>query len=242
MRPLRRPPRRPSPAALLAAVALAAGASACPAGAQLFSLPVVQSPFPGRPFAVALDGGTASDGVRMGGVAIAAHRPAGRTVAALGIGRAGGFERARATYGARLSYALRFGESGALAAAPFAGYGVVARGDSTQNPGREPRLSGSLTVVPVGAGLGYRRQLFGRAAAVHLTPQAQWWRRGAGGGLTSASTWFGRVGAGVDVALTTQIGLSLAGEFGASTADVSAGPRGRVFGVALSYAPARRRR
>lgn len=241
MRPLRSPSPGSSPAALLAAVALAAAASARPADAQLFGLPVVQSPFPGRPFAVALDGGTASDGVRVGGVAIAAHRPAGRIVAALGIGRADGFERVRTTYGARLSYGLRLGESGALGAAPFAGYGVVGRGDTTQNAGREPRLTGSLTVVPVGAGLGYRRQLFGRAAAVHLTPQAQWWRRGEGSGVASASTWFGRVGAGVDVAVTTQIGLSLASEFGASTADVSAGPRGRVFGVALSYAPARRR-
>lgn len=241
MRPLCRLPRRPSPAALLAAVALAAAASARPASAQLFGLPVVQSPFPGRPFAVALDGGTASDGVRVGGVAIAAHRPAGRIVATLGIGRADGFERVRTTYGGRLSYALRLGESGAIAAAPFAGYGAIARGDATQNPEREPRLTGSLSIVPVGAGLGYRRLLFGRAAAVHLTPQAQWWRRAEGSGVASASTWFGRVGAGVDVAITSQIGLSLASEFGASTADVTAGPRGRLFGIALSYAPARRR-
>jgi hypothetical protein len=190
-----------------------------------------------------VDGGTASDGVRMGGLAIAARRPGGRLAATLGVGRAQGFEAARTTYGARLAFALRFGESGAVAAAPFAGYGRVTRGDSVRlQNAPEPRLLGNLIIVPVGVGLGYRRLLAGRVLALHVTPQAQYWRRGASAGRTGATTWFGRAAVGADVGVTEQVGVSLAYEGGAATGDLTTGPRSGVFGAALSYAPGRRRR
>jgi hypothetical protein len=212
------------------------------AEAQLYGMPTVQSPFPGRPFAVAVDGGTASDGVRVGGIAVAARRPGGRLAATLGIGRAQGFEAARTTYGARLAFALRFGESGAIGAAPFAGYGRVAAGASTRlATAAEPRLLGSLVSVPVGVGLGYRRLVVGRPLALHVTPQAQYWRRGAASGRPGASTWFGRAAVGADVAVTQQIGVSVGYEDGGSSRDVTVGPRSGVIGVALSYAPGRRR-
>ena len=236
----------PSAPGRLAAV-LAAGATlaASPgaAGAQLFGLPAVQSPFGGRPFAIALDGGSASDGVRVGGVAISARRPGGRLLASLGVGRARGFEAARTTYGGRLAFLLRFGETGALAVAPFGGYGRVQGGDSVRVAATgTPGLARSLAIVPVGAGIGYARAVAGRAVAVHVTPQAQWWRRGAAGTLESEATWYGRAAVGADVAVTSQIGLSLAYEAGASAAAITDGPRKGVFGVALSYAPGRGRR
>jgi hypothetical protein len=232
---------RPCTLARPAALVLLSVAGARAGCAQVLGLPVVQSPFPGRPVAVAVDGGTGGDGVRVAGLALAARRPGGRLVATLGAGRAQGFEASRTSYGARLAFVLRFGESGALAAAPFAGYGRVAAGDSgriARSTG--PRLAGSLAIVPAGVGLGYRRLIAGRAAAVHVTPHAQLWRRGEAAGLPAASTWYGRVGVGADVAVTSQIGLGLAYEGGGSTADVAAGPRSGVFGVALSYAPGRR--
>jgi hypothetical protein len=236
------PSFRPT-APTVALLAVLAGTGPGVAGAQVLGLPVVQSPFPGRPLAVALDGGTASDGVRVAGLAIAAHRPAGRLVASLGVGRARGFEAPRTTYGGRLAYALRVGESGAIGVAPFVGYGRVQGGDSARVVAEgDPRLAGALTIVPVGAGFGYRRQVAGRAVVVHVTPQAQLWRRSPSGPLASLSTWYGRAAAGADVAVTSQIGLSLAYEGGGGTSDLTAGPRSGVFGVGLSYAPARRAR
>jgi hypothetical protein len=246
-----RPPRpsRPSApagvldAALLAGALLAALGAAPDAGAQVLGLPVVQSPFAGRPFAVALDGGTGSDGVRVGGLAITAHRPTGRLVASLGVGRVRGFEAPRTTYGGRLAYALRLGESGAIGVAPFVGYGRVSGGDTSRVlSGGDPRQAGSLGVLPAGVGLGYRRSVAGRPVVLHVTPQAQWWRRRATRGAASEATWYGRAAAGADVAVTPQIGLSLGYEGGGSTADVTAGPRRGVLGLALSYAPRRRER
>jgi hypothetical protein len=77
---------------------------------------------------------------------------------------------------------------------------------------------------------------------LHVTPQVQYWRRGRAGVIPAANTWYGRGAAGVDVGITSQIGLSLAYEAGGSSQIVTAGPRSRIFGLALSYAPARRRR
>lgn len=238
-------PRGVSIPALLAGATLAAGAAALApraAAAQVYGLPVVQSPFAGRPFAIAVDGGTASDGMRVGGLAVAAHRPAGRLVATLGAGRVRGFEAARTTYGGRLAFLLRFGQTGALGVAPFAGYGRVQGGDSASVGTGDPRLLGSLAVVPVGVGVGMRRAIAGRAVAVHVTPQAQWWRRGPAGTLTSQATWYGRAAVGADVAVTPRIGVSLAYEGGGSSVARTDGPRKGVFGLGLSYAPGRGRR
>jgi hypothetical protein len=238
-------PSRPFRLATATVAAILAGALPATGGAQVVGLPVVQTPFTGRPFAVAVDGGSAGDGVRVGGLAIAARRPGprGRLTAVLGVGRAGGFEGARTTYGGRIAYALRFGQTGAIAAAPFAGFGRMSGGDSTRVVrGGDPRLAGAVSIVPVGVGLGYQLALAGRAVAVHVTPQAQWWRRGEAAGAPSTSTWFGRAGAGVDVGITRQIGVSVAYEAGGSTSDRTAGPRSSVVGLALSYAPGGRPR
>lgn len=245
-----RSPRSSRPAAVaggLAAAVLAgavlAGATPRAAAAQVMGIPVAQSPFAGRPFAVALDGGSASDDIRVGGLAVAAHRPGGRLVATLGAGRVRGFEGPRTTYGGRLAFLLRFGASGALGVAPFAGYGRMQGGDSARvAQGGDLRQAGAIAVVPAGVGIGYRRLVAGRAVVAHVTPQAQWWRRAEAAGLPSASAWYGRAAVGADVAVTTQLGLSVAYEGGGSAGDVTAGPRQGVVGLALSYAPGRRAR
>jgi hypothetical protein len=231
---------RPTVAVVGLATAVLAGLLPAAGGAQVLGLPVAQSPFGGRPLAVAVDGGVGGDKVRVGGLAIAARRPAGRLVATLGVGRASGFEAARTTYGGRLAFLLRFGTSGALGAAPFAGFGRLTAGDSVRVArSGDPRLAGGVSIVPVGVGLGYRRLLAGRPVAVHVAPQAQWWRRGEAEGRESTSAWFGRAAVGADVAVTRQIGVSLAYEAGGSAAARTAGPRKSTVGLALSYAPGR---
>ena len=235
------PVLRSALAAAAAAATLAPGA----ARAQLLGLPAAQSPFAGRPFAVALDGGSAAEGVRVVGLAVAAHRPGPgrRLVATLGAGRARAtmFDAARTTYAGRLAFMLRFGETGTIGVAPFVGFGRVQGGDSTSViKNGDLRLGGALTVVPAGAGLGYRRLVAGRPVAVHVTPQAQYWRRGAALGRSGSNTWYGRGAVGADVAVTSQIGLSVAYEAGGAGGTVLDGPPANALGVALSYAPARR--
>jgi hypothetical protein len=119
----------------------------------------------------------------------------------------------------------------------------VSGGDSARvAQSNDPRLARSLAIVPLGVGLGYQRAVAGRAVTLHVTPQAQLWRRGPAGLVTASSTWYGRTAVGADVGLTSQLGVSLAYESGGSSPFVTAGPRGNVFGLAASWAPARRRR
>ena len=227
--------------ATLAAATLAAR----PAAAQMVGLPAVQAPFPGRSFAVALDGGSASDGQRTAGVAIAARAGASRLTGALGLGVVQGFARSHPSIGLRVAYLLPFGTTGAIGVAPFAGAGSVSRGkdaDAVPVTGGRPPLPGSLTVAPAGVALGYRRLVAGRAVALHVAPQVQLWRVGRSTGVDATTAYFGRVAVGADVAVTRQLGLALAYETGGSTARLADGPRRRVFGVGVSYTPRRGRR
>lgn len=225
-----------------AAAAVLATAASRPAVAQMVGLPVVQAPFPGRSFAVALDGGSASDGLRTAGVAIAARAGASRLTGALGLGVVQGFARSHPSLGLRVAYLFPFGTSGALGVAPFAGAGSVSRGkDADPVAGDRPALPASVTMVPAGVSLGYRRLVAGRAVAVHVAPQVQLWRVGAGAGRDARSTSYGRVAVGADVALTRQLGIALGYEAGGSTsgANLSDGPRPGVFGLGVSYTPRR---
>lgn len=226
---------RRAAAVTLATATLAAAAR--PATAQMVGLPAVQAPFPGRSFAVALDGGSASDGQRTAGVAIAARAGASRLTGTLGFGVVQGFARSHPSFGLRVAYLLPFGASGAVGVAPFVGIGSVNRGKNADPvvAGGKPPLPGSLTMVPAGVSLGYRRLVAGRAVAVHVAPQVQLWRQ-------NGTTTYGRVALGADVALTRQLGLALAYETGGSAARLADGPRRRVFGVGVSYTPRRGRR
>jgi hypothetical protein len=245
-------PRRPAAAAPLA---LAAALTAAPAGAQLLGLPVAQSPFGGRPFAVAANAGGGGDGLRTYGLALGLRKGDSRLTGAAGIGSVQGFRLTRPSFGARVAYLKRLGTSGTLAAAPFAGFGYVARGDiqkqtASRNGGQIIR--GNLSVIPAGVSLGYRRTLAGRPVAVHVSPQAQYWRRGGDdmAGIAPSNRFYPRAALGVDAGVTSQLGLTLAVEGGASreagtgptATGLADGPRPVLFGAALSYSPGRRRR
>lgn len=240
----------------LAAPIAAVVADARPARAQMMGLPVVQSPFAGRAFALALDAGGGGDGLRTLGGALAVRKAASRITGALGVGAVQGFAKGRPSLGVRVAYLLPLGASGSLAAAPFVGFGAVSQGDrdaQLRSTNGRQFLPGTITIIPVGVGVGYRALLGGRTIAVHLAPQAQHWRLGAGGvaGAKATSKTYVRVGAALDATLTRQIGLTVAYEAGASSTvqgmgltatGLAQGPRRSLVGVALSYTPRRARR
>jgi hypothetical protein len=239
-----------------AAGLLALAAAVRPAGAQLLAVPAAQTPFGGRPLAVALDVGAGGDRLRNYGLALGLRRGESRLTAALGLGVVQGFATTRNAFGLRVAYLQPLGGSGALAAAPFVGFGYVGQGDAdkqTRSTNGRPLLPGNLTVIPAGVGLGYRRVVAGRAVTAHVSPQAQLWRVGPGAvpDAKAESKVYVRAAAGLDVAVTRQIGVTLAVEggsastvtgTGAAATGLAQGPRPVLLGAAVSYSLSRRRR
>jgi hypothetical protein len=134
-------------------------------------------------------------------------RPAGGARAAVSLGRFVGFLR-RESVGVAL----------------FGGYGAGGRDSLT------------VTTIPVGVALGYRRTLGAtRAISVYAAPfYARYQQSGLGLAETSGNFFRGSVG--VDVALFRTVGLAVGWEGGTTADDASAGPRGSVFGAGVSYA------
>lgn len=244
-----------APARAAGLLALACASVAQPARAQLLALPAAQTPFGGRPLAVALDVGAGGDGLRTAGVALGLRNAATRLALTAGVGVVQGFATTRTAFGIRVAYQQPLGESGALAAAPFVGFGYTGQGDAEKQANStraRPPLLGNLSVIPAGVSVGYRRVVAGRAVAVHLGPQVQYWRLGAAdsAGAEASGKAYVRAAAGLDVAVTRQFGLTLALEGGASSkvtgsgaaaTGLARGPRPVLFGAAVSYSPARRR-
>lgn len=240
------PPRRapPSVRARRALAQIAAGAlgtlAALPAGAQVIGLPAVQSPFRARRWAVAVNGGVASQGVRTAAVAGAYRRSeGGRLLLTAGVGATkpgDAVDRYVLSGGARLAFLLAFGQAQSFAAAPFAGVG----GLRAETPGATPGaadVTTSFVKAPFGVSLGYRRLVAGRAVTVHVAPQGQYWRAVVKGDPPDTSATVFRVGVGADVALTRRIGLSVGWEGGGQAELGALGPRASVFGVGLSFGP-----
>lgn len=239
----------PALATVLATVLAAAPA----ARAQMLGLPVVQTPFGGRAFALALDAGGGGNGIGTAGLAVAARNGGSRIVGTLGIGALRGFANTRPSFGGRVAYLFPFGASGSFAVAPFVGAGAVSAGDQAKqqrSTSGRPVLGGSVTIIPAGVGVGYRRAVAGHAVAVHLTPHVQYWRAGVPDADATHGTYV-RVGVGLDAALTRQLGLAVAAEggrasdvvgTGSAATGLAQGPRTTLFGVALSYTPRRARR
>lgn len=252
------PARAPHAAAAFLLAAAAHAALARPAAGQIVGLPAAQTPFGGRPLAVAANVGVGGDGLRSYGGAVGVRAGGSRLMGAFGVAAVQGFATSRTTVGLRVAYLLPLGASGALAAAPFAGYGYLARGDAEQQGRRaaetgRPAVPGNVSVIPAGVSVGYRRVVAGRPVAVHVSPQAQYWRVNANDDAGTAATnrVYLRAAAALDVAVTRQIGLTLAYEAGASSSvtgsgaaatGLANGPRPSTVGVALSYSPGRRRR
>ena len=142
-----------------------------------------------------------------------------------------------AAYGARVALPLG-GASSSFGFAAFAGIGGGARViHTTPSPsgiGTDTTTS-SGTQIPVGAAVGWRKAIGGtHGFSVFGTP-AYVFETGGGG-----NKGLFRVGVGVDFGITSSLGATVGGEFGATRARALGGPSGSQFGVGVSYALGRR--
>lgn len=128
----------------------------------------------------------------------------------------------RATWGARAMLPIAAIRSRSFGVAAFAGVGSSSAGGATE------------TRIPLGASLGYRAALGERRAiSAYVAPFLDYSRLKRDS-VVSKSLF--RVSFGVDVAIASQLGLSVGYEWGARAPEGSPGPAGGLFGVGLSYA------
>lgn len=135
----------------------------------------------------------------------------------------------RTTLGARLNIPV-LGATSSFGVSLFAGYGAVAGGAALDS-------SDTKALVPVGATASYRHSLGSRGFSIYGSPVFESVTRGGGG--SRASVFRGAVG--LDVGITSAIGLTLGAEFGGKQPSESGKPSGTAFGAALSYAIGARR-
>lgn len=127
-------------------------------------------------------------------------------------------------FGGRLNFPI-FGANGNLGVSAFAGYGALTGGtiDSTV----------AKALMPIGATVSYRREIgSNRGVSMYASPVYEAVSRG--GGASSVSVFRGDVG--MDIGITSSIGVTLGIEFGGKEPDGSGKPTGTAFGAALSYA------
>lgn len=208
--------------ALCGALALLCGAA--PLGAQMLGVPVVQNAFANPGFTLAGDAGFASDAMAYGVAVAWAPRRLPVTVSGGLALYAPDSGRNASTWGARAMVPVPLGRrGGALGVAAFAGVGGASRSGITE------------VRVPIGVSVGYRRAIGPRrGVSLYASPMYLWSR--AGGDVPSVSAGFFRVAAGVDLALTTRVGVTVGAEVGERAGDGDPGPRGSLVGVGLSYA------
>ena len=92
-------------------------------------------------------------------------------------------------------------------------------------------------LIPVGATASYRHAFGSRGFSIYGSPVFETVTRGGGG--SRASVFRGAIG--LDVGITSAIGLTLGTEIGGKQAPESGKPSGTAFGAALSYAIGARR-
>jgi hypothetical protein len=192
--------------------------------AQLPGLPVLQNGFSNAGVTAGANYGTA-EGVRGYAVAAAWAPPSARYQLSAGIG---GYDpeddETWLAYGGRFAMPLTaITGGGRFGVAPFVGIG----GASREGVG--------LLQVPVGIAAGYRWALGQtRAMSVYLSPFYGWNR--LTGDDESDSKGVFRISGGVDVALTSALGLSVGYEAGGEADPGEPGPDAPLFGIGLSYA------
>jgi hypothetical protein len=131
----------------------------------------------------------------------------------------------RTVYGARINVPV-MGAASSFGVSIFAGYGALTGGAATDS---------SLTkaLVPVGATASYRLAIGGnRGVSIYGSPVFESVTRG--GGASRVSVFRGAVG--LDLGITSAIGLTLGTEFGGKQPEGSGKPSGTAFGAAISYA------
>lgn len=218
-------PLRPSDVLLLAS---AIASASTPATAQMVGAPVLQNAFSNPGFTAAVNFGTSSDARTFG--AAAAWAPAsGRFQVSLGGGSVdpkGG--KGEGTYGGRLAIPVFSFMNGRAGAALFGGVGGASAPDA------------KITTVPAGVSIGFRQAMGEtRGFSLYVAPFFSWTRIAPATG-PAVSAGLIRASAGLDFGITRRIGATLGYEAGAKAGALDPGPRGGVFGVALSYAFGRR--
>ena len=205
---------------LAAAVAMA---GARPASAQMVGVPVLQNAFtnPGVTFGANF---AAASGAEVYGGALAWVPKNGKVQLSGGFGVLDPDNGSgKATWGARAMFPIRALGSRSLGVAAFAGVGSLSAGGATE------------TRIPLGASVGYRAALGERRAiSAYVAPFVDYSRL-KHDSATDNKTLF-RVSLGVDVAVASQIGLTVGYEWGTRASEGSPGPVGGLFGVGLSYA------
>ena len=221
-----RPPLRRLVKSALALALIALGAPG--AGAQMLGAPVLQNAFSNPGFTGAVNFGTSSDARTFG--AAAAWAPAsGRFQVSLGGGSVDPKEgKGEGTYGARVAIPVFSFMTGRAGAAVFAGLGGASATEAT------------ITTIPAGVSIGFRQAMGEtRGFSVYAAPFYSWTRLTPTEG-PAVSKGLIRVSAGLDLGITRKIGATVGYEAGAKADELDPGPRGGVFGVALSYAFGRR--
>lgn len=130
----------------------------------------------------------------------------------------------RTVYGGRLNIPI-VGANSSFGFSAFVGYGGLSGGtlDSTI----------AKALLPVGVTAGYRKAIgTSHGFSVYGSPVYEWVSRG--GGASTVSVFRGALG--LDLGITSTIGLTLGLEFGGTEPADSGKPSGTAFGGAISYA------
>lgn len=136
----------------------------------------------------------------------------------------------RTAYGARLNIPV-MGAASSFGVSIFAGYGAISGGGAMDS-------TVTKALIPVGATASFRHAIgASRGFSVYGSPIFESVTRGGSG--AQASVFRGAVG--VDVGITSAIGLTLGLELGGKQPEESGKPSGTAFGAALSYALGARR-
>ena len=136
----------------------------------------------------------------------------------------------RTAYGARLNIPV-IGATSSFGVSVFAGYGAITGGEAMDS-------SVARALIPVGATASYRHVIgSNHGVSIYGSPVFESVTRG--GGASTTSVFRGAIG--LDLGITSAIGLTLGLELGGRQAEGSGKPSGTAFGAALSYAIGARR-
>lgn len=130
----------------------------------------------------------------------------------------------RTVYGARVNVPF-VGATSSVGFSAFAGYGALSGGNLDSSEAK--------SLVPLGVTAGYRKAIgTSRGFSIYGSPIYEFVTRG--GGASNVNAFRGAIG--LDVGITSSIGLTLGLEFGGSEPTGSGKPSGTAFGGAISYA------
>jgi len=213
---------------MLGRIMLMTSACAAAAGAQVPGAPVLQNAFANPGWAVAANIGGGS-GQTFYGLATAMGLMTGKLQLSGAAGVAHSNNASRGGYGARASFSAWSTSGGALGVGAFAGIGGAPR-TRTNNVVTNP----AELNVPAGLSIGYRHAFGSHGVSAYASPFYKW-VRSDNGVVTSTGQFRGSLG--VDVGLSTSLGLTLGGEMGGKSAT---GTGSSSFGAAISFVPGRR--